>query len=568
MVFRAITFIILFSVSLVLSIFFVNMFLKLNSTNFRDFSSGNILLNSDFKDGFKHWKCDNRVSLTNMNNKVFVHTEGVDKRQTRFWQDIEVVSGKVYRLKFDLKGKQDGAFAIYRNVKTGKEEYLFCKGDESLKHYLWEFEPIRTGRDTIYLSTNQKGDYYFSDALLYDKNCNTQKKILLLSCLTLFIALLFFLAFCFIIWGSFLYNITLLILIITFSLFPILKINPEIKSEIENRNLSSFSPLISNGKIDISFGKNFNDWLNDRFFGRIFCLQVNTLIRAYINNKIENGQVLAGRDRWYFRKENLILLNNHNIDVSNNYSKTMNNLLRLSKYCKDNNTDLYILVMPCNEEVYDDMLIGIKLGPKKYAIAETIEKLKKDTGVNIIYGSDTMEKAKKENFACYKTDHHWTKFGAFRNYQKLMNEINKNNEGVVALGESDFIIKEKNFPDLVGFGSLFSMLNIPKWCWSNFYPMVGSYRTFSFKGESYLKKEGDILLNLRGIDKCVLVFGDSMTTNIIDFFWDSFKKTILHREYGNIKMKNVERIIHNNKPDIAIMIIYFENFYRIKNWYN
>lgn len=539
--------------------------LYIKSNSLSDFVSGNILLNSDFRNNFNSWNFDGNCTLTNI-NKINTLSVICDKnKKIRLWQDFNVISGQIYNLKFDLLGKQSGVFVIFRDNTTGNEEYLWCKGTENQKSYNWNIKTKKSGRRSIYFIIYQVGNYYFTNISLCNKQIKLKNiiSVIILNLLIILIILLVVFKS-----NSKSLNILFLIIICTLAIIPIIKINNESKSEIENRNLSLLCPLINNGKINVSFGINFNDWLNDRFFERILCLQVNTLIRAYINNKIENEQVLAGRDRWYFRKENLVLLNNHNTFISNYYSKTMNNLLRLSKCCNDNDTDLYILVMPCNEEVYDDMLIGIKLGQIKYAIAQTIEKLKMDTDVNIIYGCNTMDKAKKEDFVCYKTDHHWTKFGAFRNYQKLMNEINKNNEGVIALDESDFIIKDKKFTDLVGFGSLFSMLNIPKWCWSYFYPMVGSYKTFSFKGEAYLKKEGNILFNYNGIDKCVLVFGDSMTTNIIDFFWDSFKKTILHREYGNIKMKNVERIIHNNKPDIAIMIIYYDNFYRIKNWYN
>ena len=556
--------------SLILSTFVVNIVLKLRSTNFTDFISGNMFLNSDFKNGFKYWNIDNGISLTNVKNKIFVHTEGIEKKQTRFWQDINVESGKVYSLKFELKGKQTGAFGIYRDIKTGKEEYIWCNENDMdglSKSYTWNIKPIRSGKNTIYLSTNKEGNYFFSNISICNIDTKCHKTVLILVFGVILFSFPLLLFFYLIFFKPNLYNIAFATFIAFLAILPILRINLDIKSDIENRNLAIFKHLIINRKINTSFGNDFNEWLNDRFFGRLIYNQLFILVKAYINNRVENDQVCAGKDRWYFRKENIKLLSRYDENKSINYILTRDNIIRLSDFCEKHNTDLYILVLPCNEEVYDENLIGIKLGNKKYAIAHAIEKLKNETGVKIFYGKDTLESAKIENYACYITDHHWTKFGAFRNYQNVMNEIHKNHEDIFSLSDDDFVIENKPFSNFIGFGSVFSMLNLPKWCWTYFCPKEGSYKTFRFKGEAHLEKSGELMTNKRGIDKCVLVFGDSMTTNIIDFFWDTFKKCILYRKYGNINMKIVEDKINNYNPDIAIMIVYYDNFFRIKNWY-
>lgn len=560
---------ILFPVCVLISTLICHTILKFNATNFSNFISGNFLLNSNFEEGFKNWSCDNGISLTNINGRAYVHTAASDGIKTRFYQQINVISGNVYRLKFDVKGKQNGAYCIYRDLKTNKEEYTWCKGENGEeKSYIWDIKPLRTGKNCIYFSANKQGDYYFTKISLSNLSNKSKLNFLFLFGAIFSLSIIIY-VICFCILNLLKYtDILFALAIVIFILLPLTKINTETKSKNENRNLAQYKSLISNGKINKTYGKNFNSWINDRFLGRKFYLQANTLIKAFINNKIDNKQVLAGNDQWYFKKDNLSLLNSYNEDNPHNFSKLAKNISRLSNFCKSHNADLFILVLPCNEELYSEKLTGINLGKKKYAIAHTIDKLRNDTGVNIMYGSDSLEEAKQEGYACYKTDHHWTELGAFRSYQKIMKEIIKNHEDIVSLTDDDFDISDKPYTYSIGAGSIYSMLNLPDWTFDKFYPINTKYKSFAFKKKNNLEKKDELMLNKKGNNHFVFVFGDSMTIGIINFFWDSFAKTLLYKEYGYINMKNVETKIEEYNPDIAVMIVYYHNFERIKNWYN
>ena len=154
-----------------------NTILKYNSSDLLYFVSGNVLLDSNFNEGFKYWGHDNGITITNINSKRYVSSK-IDKSRKQFYQDISVVSGKVYRLKFTLKGNQSGAFAIYRDSLTGDEEYLFCNGNKKSQKYLWDIKSIRTGKNTIYFTMNQIGDYLFSDIQLLDSDIIDREKVI------------------------------------------------------------------------------------------------------------------------------------------------------------------------------------------------------------------------------------------------------------------------------------------------------------------------------------------------------------------------------------------------------
>lgn len=258
---------------LLLSTLIICTYFKLNSHNIKDYLNGNILLNSNFHEGFKYWHCDNGVSLTSISDKLYVHLVLESQKQVRFYQEISVISGKVYRLKFNVYGKQDGAFAIYRDQRSGKEIYKWCKGEtETEKQYNWDFKPEKTGKNTIYLSTNKKGDYYFSDISLIDCTINSNIQSLFLLFVLLAFSLAFVFALYFVLFGQRYFNISFLLIIAIISILPIVNINKSMKSIAENRNLSEYKSLFRNGALNYKYGIDFNVYLNDRFFGRTFYL--------------------------------------------------------------------------------------------------------------------------------------------------------------------------------------------------------------------------------------------------------------------------------------------------------
>ena len=120
----------------------------------------------------------------------------------------------------------------------------------------------------------------------------------------------------------------------------------------------------------------------------------------------------------------------------------------------------------------------------------------------------------------------------------------------------------------MGFGTQFNALNIPKCFQPKYYPDNGAYKIYNYKNQKLFKAEGNLTINPNGIDKKVLLFGDSMTIYIQKFFFASFNNTLIYREYGEMHMKQVEQLINSFKPDIVVMIVYYTNFHKIKLWYN
>lgn len=65
-------------------------------------------------------------------------------------------------------------------------------------------------------------------------------------------------------------DIVFVVCVIAFMFVPVLHINRDEISVQENRTLAKYVPLIDDdsGAINYNFGKDFESWFNDRFFGR------------------------------------------------------------------------------------------------------------------------------------------------------------------------------------------------------------------------------------------------------------------------------------------------------------
>ena len=132
----------------------------------------NILKDGTFEQGLTYWKSDAAIIFTNINDKSYCYVKG-NSNQIRIYQSINVETGFVYKLSFDLKtDKNHGAFIIYRDDRVEKEEYFYCNKPAGDSHYEWKFSALSSGPARIALSTYSKGDFYFSNVSLVSEKAH------------------------------------------------------------------------------------------------------------------------------------------------------------------------------------------------------------------------------------------------------------------------------------------------------------------------------------------------------------------------------------------------------------
>ena len=565
---KIINILIVIPISLLICFVILKAILKYNNTNIRDFTSGDILLNSDFKNEFENWRYGDGIFLTNINNKIYVHTIGINEKQTRFWQGIEVVSGMVYCLKFNLKGKQNGAFAICRDIQSGNEKYLWCNGDNGIeKSYSWDIVPSFTGKQSIYLSTNKEGDYYFSDIKLY----SNLKRDFYKTTILILILLISSIILAFIVYNlnsNFVFALTTLILLIV----PVLKINKEAISENENRSLARYRPLFLNGRINTLYGKELNDYLNDRFFTRKFLIAQFRDMNFFVDRRFESNSAIQGKDGWLFEK-----FNPNSFMLVNNCDKLiLTNIYKLNNQCQNFGIKVYYASIPEKNSVYREY---------NYLISpdEKLSKVLKGTNeINFIFLLDEFINEKNNGYLYFKDDHHFTERGASIYSTKLIDYCVKDFPSLNNLNIEDFMVsKIKNtynvsirfnpFEERKDFvGSIRNLLNLDY----NSYNYVSYYESYRHKEISIPETESSnsspfysIYRNNEVKNKFkIMVLGDSNIAFMVPFITSVFSESLFIQvnERGNFGwyFKPYFKILENFKPDIIFLIVRSSNLQR------
>lgn len=351
---------------------------------------------------------------------------------------------------------------------------------------------------------------------------------------------------------------------------PALHISDTEKSNIEKRIFAPKAVLIKDNKINLNYGKDFDKWFNDRFSLREQLIKANTAIICSLSReKYKNNKIT------FYKKYNLMYSGSYfgpstkiTPEMLNAYRENVN---RLQKYCDDNNIKLYILIVPRQREFFD-YSIKDKRNKRPDLAEEVIDYIHENTKTHLIYPKEAMKEANKETPAYFKTDHHWTKKGAYVGYFELMKEIKKDFPNAPILEESSL---EKYYDNRVSSGwnkkldngLEYYMLGLPN-CFANKI-LDTEYLYYKNPNRDKLKtdinfapviKEGKIenedfqFYYPDGLDKKVMVIGNSFTGNLIEFLPYSFKYTA--RYYDNFRFmyfETYEEAIKEYKPDILII---------------
>ncbi|MCD7780276.1 MAG: hypothetical protein LUH05_06345 [Candidatus Gastranaerophilales bacterium] len=360
---------------------------------------------------------------------------------------------------------------------------------------------------------------------------------------------------------------------------PMFNINQDVKSEQENRNLAKWKPLFNKDhSINLDFGKNYESWISDRFGMRSLLIsgyqwfQYATVSRYYKTSKA----YLDKKTNWEFRlpiiSESL---------TSKQTDEIIDGLIEFDNFCKKNNIKLYLLVVPKKEYIYMQETFLSQNNTDNFK--EPVEKIKEKTSIPVIYPFNELKEASKKDYIFFKTDHHWTDWGAYTGYKALMKEIKKDYPYLKEVRQEDFDISqnnlirsdwERNF--YIGHTNR-SLLNLPEK--KALKILDTKYNYYTHKNVKNMKKTVLYVSKLReksfeykkGADLKVLMTGTSMNEDLTEILPYTFKNTIYLRLNTvkdipiSDKFKILKKDILDYKPDIIVLCITVENLRALKN---
>ncbi len=374
-------------------------------------------------------------------------------------------------------------------------------------------------------------------------------------------------------------EIVFLTIFMVFLFIPMSHINDNEKSKTENRYLAKSTHLITeSGTINYDFGKNYNEWFNDRFALRDVFIQTNNFINCLLNvNSYESGKFT------FYKKYNLVITKSfwgmgsfYKENKEEIYKSYADNLIRLNNELKKQNIKLYLLAIPRQCDFFDYKYPDRAI-IEHDEMEDILDYLKKNTDVKFVYPKQEMIEANKESPVYFKTDHHWSKKGAYIGYKSIIELIQKDYPSVPLLKEKDlspYYKKEVQYWWNAEFteGQALMQINIPKFIKKNildtdyiYYKnpnkdklMVGEFtkiRNTDSSDEEFYYPDG---ANLR-----VMLIQNSFGRNLVEFLPYSFKNTLrLYDNFRSMNMAEYEPIIKDFKPDI--IIIGFQSAYTPK----
>lgn len=230
--------------------------------------------------------------------------------------------------------------------------------------------------------------------------------------------------------GNKLYSaeLVLIILFLTALFIPFSNMDNKKISETEKRRLAQYKPLITaEGKINFQYGKNFDSWFNDLFFGRTQLLDLNSFLQSRIMNMSRN--VYKGFDNWNFYVYRDSMQNYHNLKLFSQKSllRAAEDINKIHAICQRKGKKIYIVVVPEKHKVYGQYYPAApKIRPDDQSRARQFEKfLKTHTSVPVIYLLDVLLKNKNIGLLYWKNDSHWNEMGAYLGYLEIMAYIQK-----------------------------------------------------------------------------------------------------------------------------------------------
>lgn len=379
------------------------------------------------------------------------------------------------------------------------------------------------------------------------------------------------------------YSILDIIFVTIFFVFlfiPMCHINLDDISKSENRTLAKMPSFIEkDGQLNYLYGKQFEEYFNDRFTLRTNFLQLNILIQMLNFDKIELSDYIYRKDNQTIIEKDLLP---QKLYLSKNQVESIvENFKALNDFCKTNKIKLYILITPVTNNVYIENCYKFITSNAIRRYNNQIYSMKNKSDVKIIYPYNELFSAKSNinTPIYYKTDNHWTEDGAYIGYLALANEIKKDypnlpifNKNNLKAYRSKEVLESGPHPQMFSYGNIMTpflfckkIINLELNSEYLYYKSDPDLKIYEISKPYYL---GTDYYYTPGLNKKLLIMGTSMNETLMKFLPYSFQNTKFIRLNGPSALDGTERYkvmkhykkeILDYKPDVLIYSVSVSN---------
>lgn len=246
------------------------------------------------------------------------------------------------------------------------------------------------------------------------------------------------------------YDLFFVVVFMVVLIVPVTKFNMASYSKEENRTLA----------VSRKFGKNFDQWLNDRFRGRQKLIKVYHRCDRYLINRIENSKAFCGKDAWLFYKgdESVNNYQNKSQFTLEQLRKIDSNISYRRNLLDRHGIDYYVFIAPDKNRIYGENYPDYINKIRQHGRAEQLVSYinMSDRNNYICYPIRELFNEKGKGVLYYRFDTHWNDYGAFIGYQKLMKEIQSRRQDLKIIAMEDVKVGKREETG----GDLMNMLQI------------------------------------------------------------------------------------------------------------
>jgi hypothetical protein len=200
-------------------------------------------------------------------------------------------------------------------------------------------------------------------------------------------------------------------------------------SRVENRLLPVFPRVQTDGKININYFKEIDNYINDRFGFKFYFVAANNLIHYRLLGGKKNKSVLIGKNSWLFLIDkddgnNLSDFQKTNLFDDAALEKTVKTIRGFADWCKDNGIEFLFFIAPNKHSVYPEYFPFDRPGGIT-RVDQVLGHIGNEYADKIVFPRDYLvsRKALNGNPLYHETDSHWNKLGAYYGYKELLNKI-------------------------------------------------------------------------------------------------------------------------------------------------
>lgn len=179
--------------------------------------------------------------------------------------------------------------------------------------------------------------------------------------------------------------------------------------ELENRKAAQFPSIGIDALLDGSWQSAFGTWMQDQFLLRDQWINTQRATDEILFQKVEEGGILIGKDRWMFTK--LFTL------PDSTQKQLDKNIQAVTEFAANYPERVTFLLAPSASVIYPEELpIGAPMVDENALLDDIFAQIGQNASV--IDLRQTFADLKEE-YLYFKTDHHWTPNGAYRAYEQF-----------------------------------------------------------------------------------------------------------------------------------------------------